>query len=363
MNRIVSLLNKSLPLVIIGPMLMGCGGGDAAQVVSQASITVKIGMARTATEAYINVGSGPIKAVNSAALSTRMMGFVDRIHVKVGQKVSKGQLLLSIKNTALQAKRARVDASIIEAKAAYRNAEKDYQRFVNLFGQNSASQKELDDMTSRYEMAMARYQVAQQMLKEVDAQFAYANIRAPFNGVITNTHIDEGAMANPGMPLVSLETPGSYEIEAKVAEGLINQIKVGAQASVFVKALDTMIRGKLTELSPSAQFSGGQYIAKVMLDNPPKQLLSGMFAAVSFKVEGEPQGRSRVSVPKSSLVKHGQLTGIYTIGPNDTAILRWLRLGETVGDEVEVLSGLVVGETYILSAEGKLYNGAKLAIQ
>ncbi|UJH68757.1 efflux RND transporter periplasmic adaptor subunit [Allomuricauda sp. SCSIO 65647] len=363
MNRIVSLLNKGLPLVIIGLMLMGCGGGDAAQVVSQAPITAKVASARTATEAYINAGSGPITAVNSAALSTRMMGFVDRIPVKVGQKVNKGQLLLSIKNTDLQAKRAQIDASIIEAKAAYQNAEKDYQRFVNLFGQNSASQKELDDMTSRYEMAKARYQAAQQMRKEVDAQFVYANIRAPFGGVITNTHIDEGAMANPGMPLVSLEAPGSYEIEAKVAEGSINQLKVGAQASVFVKALDTTVRGKLTELSPSAQFSGGQYIAKVTLNDPPEQLLSGMFATVSFEVEGEPLGRSRVSVPKSSLVKHGQLIGIYTLGPNDTAILRWLRLGETVGEEVEVLSGLVAGETYILSAEGKLYNGAKLTIK
>jgi multidrug resistance efflux pump len=82
-----------------------------------------------------------------------MMGYVTKLYVKVGQRVSAGQLLVSINNTDLVAKKAQVDASVMQATAAFNNAKKDYERFTALFNQQSASQKELDDMTSRYEMA------------------------------------------------------------------------------------------------------------------------------------------------------------------------------------------------------------------
>ncbi|MGY8911014.1 MAG: efflux RND transporter periplasmic adaptor subunit, partial [Flavobacteriales bacterium] len=64
-----------------------------------------------------------------------------------------------------------------------------------------------------------------------------------------------------------------------------------------------------------------------------------------------------------AIVKKGQLTGIYTVSESKTALLRWLRLGKTYGNEVEVLSGLNVDESYIVSAEGKLFNGAKISLQ
>lgn len=358
----IPFLNKFLSLGLMALTLTACEESDTKDTVERQPIVVKVAQTTLAQGGHFNAGSGQVKAENSATLSTRIMGFVERIPVKVGQKVSKGQLLVSITNTDLQAKKAQVDASIIEAKAGLNNAEKDYQRFVNLFKQNSASQKELDDMTAQFDMAKARYEAAQQLMNEVNAQFAYANIRAPFSGVVTNTHIDEGAMANPGMPLVSMEAPGGFEIEAKVAENRIDQLTVGSEALVYVKALKTTVKGRLTELSTSAQFSGGQYIAKVQLQEVPKTLLSGMFATVRFPTEKESKVSS-VRIPTTALVKHGQLNGIYTVGPNDTAILRWLRLGETNGDMVEVISGLSVDEAYIVSAEGKLYNGAKLAIQ
>ena len=76
-----------------------------------------------------------------------------------------------------------------------------------------------------------------------------------------------------------------------------------------------------------------------------------------------PAKSEMVLVPETALVKQGQLTGIYTIGTGNVAILRWLRIGKTFGNQVEVLSGLSVNEQYIVSAEGKLYNGVLVSIQ
>ncbi len=306
--------------------------------------------------------SGKIEAANSATLSTRMMGFVDKVHVNVGQKVTKGQLLISINNSDLSAKQAQTSAGITEAQAAFNNAEKDYQRFQNLFAENSASQKELDDQRARYEMAKARLEGAKQMKNEVQSQFAYVNLRAPFDGVITNKFIDAGDMANPGEPLISVEGPENFEVTASVPESEISKIKSGTEVNVIVKSSDKILPGTVTEMSTSAKNTGGQYLVKVVLDKTDAGILSGMYATVQFPMEKKIDVTT-VLVPVEALVKRGQLRGIYTVSQSNTAILRWLRLGRTFGDNVEVLSGLSADENYIISSEGKLFNGVKITIK
>lgn len=306
--------------------------------------------------------SGKIEAAKSATLSTRMMGFVDKVHVNVGDKVSKGQLLVSINNSDLSAKQAQTTAGITEAQAAFNNAEKDYQRFQNLFADNSASQKELDDQRARFEMAKARLEGAKQMKNEVQSQFAYVNLRAPFNGVITNKFIEAGTMANPGVPLISVEGPGNFEVTASVPESEISKIKSGTEVQVIVKSSDKILPGTVTEVSSSASNTGGQFLVKVILDKTDASILSGMYATVQFPIE-KTTDITAVLVPEEALVKRGQLTGIYTVSQSNTAILRWLRVGRTFGDNVEILSGLSSDENYIISSESKLYNGAKLTIK
>lgn len=355
------MVKKWLPL-FMGVLLITACADKAVQTDSESKpIPVSVATVGMGSENYFTAGSGQISSVNSAVLSTRLMGHVERIPVKVGQKVNKGDLLVVINNMDLRAKKAQVSASIIEAKAAFANAKKDYDRFVNLFQKNSASQKELDDMKARYEMAKARLQAAKEMEKEVNAQFAYVNIRAPFKGVVTNTFVDVGEMANPGMPLVGVEAPGALKVVAKIPENKVSQLHEGMEAKVAVKALDTVLNGTLAELSTSASNTGGQYLATVQLKNPPASVLSGMYASVAFPVENTQS--QTVTVPKQALIERGQLTGIYTVGQNNTAILRWVRLGDPIGNGFQVLSGLSEGETYIVSSQGKLFNGAKVAIQ
>ncbi|MBO0342320.1 MAG: efflux RND transporter periplasmic adaptor subunit [Bacteroidota bacterium] len=355
---------KSFIITIsLGLVLMGCGSDEKQTADNREAVPVTVADVDMGDSSTILAGSGQIKAVNSATLSTRMMGYVESLPVKIGQKVNKGDLLISINNVDLRAKKAQVEASITEAQVAFNNAKKDYERFQNLFNENSASQKELDDMTARYEMAKARLEAANQMKNEVNSQFAYANIRSPFSGVVTNTYIDEGDMANPGVPLVSVESPSGFEVVAKVAENNISGVAVGTKAHIMVKALDTTITGKVSELSVSAQHTGGQYLMKVLLDKTEANILSGMYATVRLEADDQGNGKTVVTIPSKALVHKGQLTGVYTLGQDNVALLRWLRLGENYGEEVEVLSGLSKGDQYIVSAEGKLYNGAKVTIQ
>lgn len=344
-------------------LLASCGSEDKKSIVDNSpAISVKVNQVETNGNSPFLSVSGKIQATNSADLSTRMMGYVNKVHVNVGDKVRKGQLLVSINNSDLQAKRAQVNAGITEATAAFNNAQKDYNRFKNLLADNSASQKEMDDMTANFEMAKARLESANQMKNEVNAQFAYSNITAPFSGTITSKNVQAGNMANPGMPLISIETPENFEVIAMVPETEISDIIKGTAVNVLVKSINKTIEGEVAEVSSSAKNTGGQYLVKIDLNKTDANILSGMFTTVQFPVMRK--GKSEMTlIPKEAIVVNGQLSGVYTVSQSNTAILRWLRLGRTFGNQVQVLSGLNADESYIVSAEGKLYNGAKIAIQ
>lgn len=343
--------------------LLSCGSEDKKAVADNSpAIPVKVAQVSDNNDNPFLAVSGKIQAENSANLSTRMMGYVNNVPVNVGDKVSKGQLLVAINNADLQAQKAQVNANITKATAAFNNAKKDYERFKSLFAQNSASQKEMDDMTANYEMAKAGLEAAKQMKNEINAQFAYTNITAPFSGVITSKNVKKGDMANPGQPLISIEAPGDFEVVAMVPETEISEIKKDTKVNVNVKSINQTISGKVTEVSTSAAQTGGQYLVKIALDKTDTKILSGMFTMVQFPVERKAE-TSMVLIPKEVIVNNGQLSGVYTVSQSNTAILRWLRLGRAFGNEVEVLSGLNANESYIVSAEGKLFNGAKINIQ
>ena len=357
--------SKITALIVFSAAILFSCGSDPKEIKTLEAIPVKVSGIVANTNSPFVTASGKIEAENSANVSTRMMGYVTKVHVKVGQKVGAGQLLVSINNADLQAKKAQLDASILQATAGYNNAKKDYDRFVALFNQQSASQKELDDMTARFEMAKAGLEGAKQMRNEVMAQFNYANITAPFSGTVTNTFIKEGDMANPGMPLVSVEGASKLQVTAMVSESEISNIKNGMPVTINIKSQNKQVSGKVSEVSSSAKNTGGQYLVKVTLDKMDTSILSGMFVNVQFPIEKQTTTTSKseqVLVPETALIRQGQLTGVYTIA-NNTAILRWLRTGKTYGDKVEVLSGLKADEPYIISSEGKLFNGAKVSVQ
>ncbi|QXP71440.1 efflux RND transporter periplasmic adaptor subunit [Polaribacter sp. R2A056_3_33] len=344
-------------------LITSCGSEEKKVAVDTTpAIAVKVSkVAVNSNTPFLSV-SGKIEATNSADLSTRMMGYVKNVHVNVGDKVRKGQLLVSINNTDLQAKKGQVNAGITQAKTAFTNAEKNYNRFKNLYESKSVTQKEMDDMTANYQMAKAGLESANQMKNEINAQFAYSNITAPFSGVITSKNIEVGDMANPGMPLISLEAPDEFEVIAMVPETEISQIKKGTTVNILVKSMDKTLKGKVTEVSTSAKNTGGQYLVKINLDKTEVSILSGMFATVQFPVERKTTSEL-VLIPTDAIVTNGQLSGVYTVSESNTALLRWLRLGRTYGNNVAVLSGLNADESYIVSAEGKLFNGAKISIQ
>lgn len=340
--------------------LASCGSHENPPATAVPNIKATITEAQ-ATEYPVQFSfSGKLEAEKQSTLSTRVMGQIERVLVQPGQKVKAGDLLVQIRNQDIQAKKAQVQAGKIEAQSALQSAEKDLNRFEALYQSKSATDKEIDDMRTRYEMAKARMDAVNQMDKEVEESLRYTAIRAPYSGIVTGKFAQDGDMANPGMPLLTIESPGQWKVIARIPESDIARIRLNDPVKVQFTSLPGLeVGGTIAEINPSSANTGSQFEAKVVLNctgNQANDLYAGMFATVIYENGTQPM----VLVPQSCLVKRGQLVGLYAVSQSGTSLLRWVRTGKTFGDSIEILSGLNAGEKYILSCESKLHDGAQI---
>jgi len=348
--------------VSVGALLSACSSSPKEETKNEATISVIVATPSSNNNSGVQA-SGQIESGQTAMVSTRVMGYITSIKVKAGDQVKQGQLLVTISNDDLMAKRAQVQASVSEAEAAAKVSAKDLERFTQLYNKQSASAKELENVNLQNQSVHAKLEAARQMRNEVNAMLAYTRITAPFSGVITQKFMEAGSMANPGMPILALEQTKSFQAVIAVPEADVMKVQKKGMVKITVKSTGDAFMAPISEISPSSQFSGGQYIAKIAIpDKNAKALKAGMYVNAFIEADGKQTAEALLTIPVESVVNKEDLTGVYVVGSNQQALLRWIRLGKTLGDRVEVLSGLSQNESFVVKAEGRIYNGAKLKI-
>ncbi len=301
-----------------------------------------------------------LAADRSVNLSTKLTGRIDQLPVEQGQPVRAGQLIARIQSQDLQSRAAQLEAQEKEAQAALNRIEKDLKRFRELVDEQSAPPKQLDDLQAEYEMAQARLERIQKSKMEVNDALSYAVLRAPFSGKITGKFFSAGDLATPGQPIVTIQSQNALKVLAQVSEYDIGQVAVGDTVEVEVEAAGAgAFSGKVDRITPPAR--SGAYeltIRPVLTGQQAKTLQVGMFARAYLRKGADPT----LLLPRDALIEQGQLQGIYVMTPENRAVLRWLRTGKAVDDQVEIISGLRAGETVILEANGQLSNGQPVEV-
>ncbi|WP_321481261.1 efflux RND transporter periplasmic adaptor subunit [uncultured Bacteroides sp.] len=351
-------------LLTTGSLFTSCGSGADKKENAVAPVAVQTVKPTFQNERGI-MANGWIQSKEIARLGTRMMGSVTSIRVKKGDKVVKGQLLLTISDEELGAKKAQAEAMIREAEAAYNQAKKDEERFAILYARKSVSAKEYENVNLQFQSMKSKLETARQMKKEVVANQAYTRITAPFAGNVSQINIDLGALANPGMPLIVIEKGGDLVVESSLNESDIYKVKKGMSATVKVKSAGLTFNAPIIEKSRSSMESGGQYKITIQVPDVDKgKVYSGMYANVLIPIsEGEKvQSIPNLLIPTKALIDKDGLTGVFVVSNSNTAMLRWIRIGQAIGDQTEVLSGLKKNEMIILPEDVRLENGTKVEI-
>ena len=336
---------RTITILLFALIIASCGGDQKETKNDTTPVKVSVVKAQQA-DSHSFETSGTVIAENNATIKTRLGGFVDKIHVKIGDKVSKGQLLISINSIDLQAKLSQANSGIATAQVAYDIAKKDKERYEKLLKQQSISQKEFENITLQFQAAESQLKTAKEMATEVKANLNYMQIRAPFSGVISAKFIQKGDLASPGVPLLGIEGVTNYEVRTQIPSDKINSVKVNDEVNIHIKDLNKTFKGKVSEVSPSSMNNGSVFETKVQFIEETDDLKSGLFSTVSFTSEINSTS-NKIYIPKSTLVYKGSLTGVYVLS-NDTAFLRWIRIGADNGDMVEVLSGISANDSIIL---------------
>jgi RND family efflux transporter MFP subunit len=208
-------------------------------------------------------------------------------------------------------------------------------------------------------MARAGQAQANAGLMQARTSLGYTRIHAPFAGVVTEKKADAGTLASPGMPMFTIEDTRSYRLEVAVDESDLRLVHVGQVSPVTIDALGNVpLSGRVVQIVPAADPASRSFLVKVGLLTDAR-LRSGLFGRARFS-RGK---RSALLIPRLSLVERGQLQGIYVLDANQIAGLRYVALGKSAGEQIEVLSGLQDGEKLVAVAGDRDLSGKRIAVR
>jgi RND family efflux transporter MFP subunit len=364
----------SLLITVLGGTLAGCTSerrSESPALETVRNLPVVVAQKKTAPDWLEAVGT--VRAAQTSQVASQIMGNIVQIHAHEGDRVQSGQVLAVIDDSQRRSAVEQATAALTAAEKEVSTADSDYslaeatlKRYQQLYEKKSVSPQEFDEIKARYQSAQARRDMARAeqaqaaaALTQARTSLGYAQIRAPFAGLVTEKKADAGTLASPGMLLFTVEDTRSYRLEATVDESDIRILRVRQTVPVSIDALgDAELSGKVVQILPAADSASRSFLAKIELPSDPR-LRSGLFGRARF-----PRGeRSSLSIPRAAVVERGQLQGVYVIDANQIAGLRYITLGQTAGDQVEVLSGLQEGEKLVTAPGNRDLSGKRIAAQ
>ncbi len=306
------------------------------------------------TETYNT--SGTLIADNSVEIASRLMGYIRDLEVREGSTVRKGDLLLTIDPTEIEARLAEARARSAQARARADKAEQDFERFRTLYEKRLIPLSQFQKAEVELEVAREEMRVAQANEKRIGVQLQYAEIRSPVDGVVVKKYKQAGDITTPGAPILSIDNPDNIVLETFIKEDHIKEVQVGDRIVVIVDAAGLRTRATITQVVSSGDPRTHSYLVKAALDDTSGVRI-GMFARAEFAI-GYKWG---LLIPAEAIVTRADIPGVYIVDENDIAHFRMLRLGRKIDGQYEVLAGLRSGERIVLSSEAPVYTGTRIA--
>jgi RND family efflux transporter MFP subunit len=376
-----AMMIRTVTLGVLLSSVAACGGGqDGAEARQEAAIPVEVAAAQwhDVPEA-IEIG-GTVRARATAVLTSRIMGEVREVRVLPGARVRRGQVLAVLDGRELSANRERAEAMLAAARQSHAAAEADraaadaalalaeatHARIARLHGSKSATPQELDEAEAALSGARARANAAAAALSAAASSISgarsaaeagrvaagYSQITAPFDGLVTDTHVDPGVMTMPGTPVLTVEQAGESRVEVRLDEARAARINWDAAPIVRLDAVAAPIEGKVVERAHALDAAHTVIVKIALPDDAIADARTGMFARVAFSGPA----RRGLTIPADALLQRGQLDAVFEV-ENDRAIYRVVEAGERSGDLVEIRAGLSPGDRVVRKPAASLADG------
>ena len=286
----------------------------------------------------VETAVGTIRPVHETTIGAKLLARVVEVNLKAGQVVKAGDVLVRLDDTDLRAKRRQAEAVLNAAEAARVQAEADANRSANLVKSKAVSRQEYERAGTALKSADAELSRAKESINEIQATLDWATIRSPIEGIVIDKKVDVGDMVTPGQMLVTLFDPKRMQLVASVRESLAHRLQVGQPIEVQIESFNKQCSGTISEIVPEAESSSRAFQVKVT--GPcPEGIYSGMFGRILIPLDEE----QVLVIPRQAVRSVGQLD-LVDVATHGAVSRRAVRLGRTIGEDVEVLSGLREGE-------------------
>ncbi|MFA6013468.1 MAG: efflux RND transporter periplasmic adaptor subunit [Gallionellaceae bacterium] len=284
---------------------------------------------------------GVVEAARQATLSAQISGRVKAVMFDVGDRVTKGQIILKIDESEADQALAGSSAQLSQAQAALTNAKANYERSQQLFAQKFISQATLDKAKTDYEMAEAQAKASEAGAQQSVLARSYTTVAAPYSGVVSARMVEMGEMVTVGKPLMTGFDPSELRIITNVPQHKLSEIGSAPIASVEVPEIHRWLKVASVSVQPSADPRTHSTQVRVNLSANEKGVYPGMFVRTHFVV-----GKiSKLLIPLSSVLRRSEVVAVYVVDDKGLPRLRQVRLGEvTDKNEVEIIAGLRAGE-------------------
>ena len=293
---------------------------------------------------------GTVVAEQQIQIASRIMGYVRQINVESGQPVKQGELLITVDPTDIQGQVSMSKATLAQAEATLADAKSDYDRFGELYREEAIPKTQWDKIRLQYTVAQQQANAARAGHATASAQLRYAEIRAPFSGIISQRMTSIGALAAPGQPLLALTNPQKLDVEAQVSEATYQHLHRNDRVNLRID--QRSLTGSIIRLVPSADPVSHTHLVKISLpDN--MSLQSGQFVDIQF-VTGSRQG---LRIPNGAIIERAGITGVFVVDGQHIAHYRMVRTGAIVGNETEIESGLSGNEQIVVQPSADLQSG------
>ncbi len=329
-----------LPILILSIAMVACGKKQETKTeTKELKPNVITAIVETRDVPQENEFTATVEPEVKNNIAPATPGRIRKIFVEVGARVSKGQKLVQMDNVTLSNSEVQIE-----------NLRRTYKRVSGLFAVGGASQQELDN-------AKLQLDVAETNLKNLSEN---TFLLSPISGIVTARNYDEGDMYSGQMPLMTVMQISPVKIKINVSESFYSNVKTGMPVDVKVEVFGNQdFNGKVTLIYPTIDDRTRTFGVEVKISNNNGKIRPGMFARVKMNFGNA----KHVVVPDMAVIKQsGSAERFVYVYADGKVSYRKVELGQRLGTEYELLSGLENGETVVVSGQSKLNDGVEVEV-
>lgn len=306
------------------------------------AVAVKTEVVKNSTYSMDFTSTGMVAALSDLPFVSDVSGRIVKINVAEGDLIKKGQVLIQLDDDILR-------ANFISAEATYNGLKKDYERFKNSNAQGGVTDQQLDNIHNQLVAAESHFLVSKRHLDN-------AAIKAPISGTIYRRYIETGSYLNPGAKLFDIIDDSQLKVMCFVTEKQLLHISKGQEVTVTTEIFPgEVFTGKITFISSKADFSFN-FPVEVRISNTKKELKSGMLVTVHM---GSVTPKTGITVPRNAISGSVLTANVYLV-KNGTARKQAVTTGNIVGEQIEVVEGINVGDSIIVAGLINISDGTQI---